>query len=519
MPTYQQGNKNLSTGITFPPPGSGGCLVCGVLYQCLGPSPYGAACADGTSQVLADTNHFADPTGGSAKVTRMHVTVRGEAESCVNPNATVNIWLQNVNTLSWVFLGSATSVGNTICSCNACNANLFDLDYVNPSGIPNYNYNGGQMLIRVRDATQVMDVSLVDITVYTGSNYLRQVQMVGSTASLTEYPASFTPAYLNGLGIDESSGGAAVQDIFMSSINDPNGISNPTIARWDGNSNVVNLNPGPLPMATVDGAAQQQFALKDYNYGPVGPTSDGLALASGGRMFVANYMTNGDVYKLTYSATGLPPYIATQLITLPSPVDRISAIDFPNPIIPPSGGSDLGDNILRVARRNTSSGSTHNEILFIDVNGAGAGPQLVYTLDLNSANEPGASSGGVGSKLYNAGLRNIHSVVSITVDPLNGTNATYLEVVEYVNGSAANLAHYILQVTADHAVRPLVDYNGIIGVLRQMDTTLNGPPAAGLTGEGRITAGAQERMYRIVPADPGSSTNTLSTVQYFDLAP
>jgi hypothetical protein len=504
MPSFQAGNERAANGITMPTQTLGSCNVCGVLYQCIGPTA-GVACADGVTATTVVSNPFTDPTGGAALVTRMRVAIRGEAEAC-GVAGTADIWFRNQTTLNWTFLGTAQA-NTSICSCNACDNQELLVDYTNLAGVPNYNYSSGQMILWVGNVTNTrIDVSLADVHVYTGPrNTLRRVVHGMSTAD--SYLPNFVPAYLNGVAVAETANGAAVSDVFMPAINDSTDNFAPNIARWDNSSQVVDANPGPGPAATNRLATEKYFTTSDsFNYGPVGPSAEGIALSSGGRMFFGNYLNNGDLYSVTASFTGLG-YTATSLLTLPAG-GRIATLDYPAPVIPTGGGASLGDQQLRVVRRNSTT--THLELLYVDLApGAAGGPTVVYTLDLSTIAEPGATTGGI-SALFGA-TSPIASVQSVTVDPLNGTNATYLEVTDNAG------KHYVLQVTADHAVRPLADYGTKIGVIRQMDNTYT-PPPTDFGNEGRITAGAQEKLVRIVPADPTGATSQ-SIIKSYDLAP
>jgi hypothetical protein len=405
-------------------------------------------------------------------------------------------------------LGSQVSGPAGVCSntCPTGCATVIDLSWDAPANGSFTNYTfGGTNTLRITSSggTQLIATATITVTAQAQQNFIRQVKRgaPGQGLLLSANPA---PGYMNGVVITEDPLKSAVSEIFAPFVNRAAPLTNPQYLQWAGMGRAVPTDtsisalPIPAPTPTVcdplsPSGCPNPSSHPDFNEGPTPIANDGTSVVgSGGKLFVGNYAGNGDLRTLKFTCLTACTWGATPVLTSPpwcntsGACDRIAALD-----LPPAANT-RSDKILRIA--------AGQSVYFFDT----VANSIVYTLTLNSNAIPGATTGGVGPLLFGSGFSGIKGVLSLSVDPLNGTNDTYAEVTD-------GARDYIIQIRADHSVRL------VRNVLLEMGIASGVAPAAFYTNEGRVTAASQQLLHRLVPVLP--LTSGLATEQEFRIAP
>ena len=490
---------------------------------------------------------FTDPFGASpttgASIERVQLTVRGYipgTSTCSPASLTVKL---NGSTLG-TFAGKTSACAS---SCAGATAPCFDIITVDQSynpdtPPPDFTWSGSNTLTLSLSGIGTIDVSEAELTI-TASLQVNQVTGVHKAStgavSRTIFNSTAHPGYMHGVALTNNPGRSTTAEVFVPYVDRFLNPAQPTPWASIGETWTDSATIGPVPVLpnqtlSTPAAATDcdplgkfgcpyPYTIKDYNTGPAPFASDTLPLRSPsaststgpGKLYIANYRFNGDLGWMRYICSGSttitcdwnytalvwkagnPPYCPTTPCH-----ERITALDAPPP-------DQTGtDGLLRVA--------WGSHLYFVK---AGSGI-VVYDLDLASTNDPSLTSGGSGN-WATLGFENIDAILSLSIDSLNATNDTYLEVRERRGGTAFD---YIVQVRNDHSARPYTnkwrDKNGNahVGVATDLRDILVFPPGANFKDqEGRITAASQIGLHRLLPVAP--TTGGTATLAQYDLAP
>lgn len=407
--------------------------------------------------------------------------------------------------------GSDTWGGDRICSRGVCRRKVnnycsmpvpTDFDSKDQFGNPDLAYASGINFARfpsselTRPGVCTAFLTTFEDNSKLNTNYIRKVLAGGQSTGFRTIGGSTQPGYMHGVALVLDAARTVVAGVYTNFLNPA------AFAHIDGKNDVTPVSTLEIPPKTVlcpGGLGNCAYQYKAFNQGPTGPVWNAQ-----GRIYVGNYQSNGDLvyidpqFGVTAAFNGSPPWCITSGCT--SPEDRITAMDYPVPEIT-TGGPDLSDHLLRIGHG--------AKLEFYD---ADKDKAIRYSLDFRSTLPPGANKGGVPWLPANS----IAWVISVTADPLNGTNDTYVELRD------ASGKNFVVQVRGDdHSVHPLANYTDTAGklhhgVLGEMGVLSSGWPATAYDQDGRLTAGAQGFLYRLQPIDPATQvSNPVATITRF----
>jgi hypothetical protein len=175
------------------------------------------------------------------------------------------------------------------------------------------------------------------------------------------------------------------------------------------------------------------------------------------------------------------------------------------------------DDVLRVA--------VGPRIFFYDLANQGV---VAYWVDLSNPAQPTPDAAGAG-RFWGLGFRNIETITSMTIDPLNKTRDLYIAAREQRPASAGCNGRYqdfIHLRGDDFAVRPLGKYIAedcsqvVPGTLEELYPTGRVPTNMLKANDMRITASSSQDLYYIMPVRPSNAAaQSRAKIDAYDLLP